>query len=45
MVGLVDDGFGLICAVSARFLFIFGLIYAVDVVVAGFMLIFLFARC
>lgn len=38
---MVDDGFGLICVLSARFVLIFGLIYATGVVVAGFVLIFL----
>ena len=39
-MGAVDDGFGLICAVGARFVLIFGLIYVVGALVAGFVLIF-----
>ena len=39
-MGAVDDGFGLICAVGARFVLIFGLIYVVGAMVAGFVLIF-----
>lgn len=39
---MVDDGFGLICVLSARFVLIFDLIYATGVVVAGFVLIFFY---
>ena len=39
-MGAVDDGFGLICTVGARFVLIFGLIYVVGAVVARFVLIF-----
>ena len=31
VVGVVDDGFGLICVMSARFVLIFGFNYAVGV--------------
>ena len=31
VVGVVDDGFGLICVMSARFVLIFGFIYAMGV--------------